>query len=584
MSASMITALQGLVTPGLIKTVSSTLGESESAVTSGLEGIVSKILAAMTAGTTNPGMMNTIAGLVANQVKDPNALGDITGLLTGSSIGSIASVGGSQLIGSLFGVKESSIAQAAAAAAGLKPKSGAALMQLAGPLVLGALGKAPGAATLTGSALPALLTSTWPTVAGITTPAATTTTVQTSAPVTQTATAPASTYTGSATQNVAAAATTAAAAAKVATQTVTTAATQTAQTVTQAATQTVQAATQTATQTVQAATQTVQTAAAPVVTAVKAAAPTVTTTVAPTVTTTATTAAAAAPAARTVAAEVAKDVKRATTTATHVAREEHRSGGGWWLWPVTLALIGGLTWAVWNMQMKTVKDLPAVKAEEPKVEKKVEAPAPVVAEKKVEAPAPAPAVAPEPTPAPEPPKVVEAPAPTPAPEPAPVVVAAAPTAVAGPDGMMRMALPSGPEITYATDGLEGKLVNFLVDPAKVVDKNVWFDFDRLQFETGSTRLKTESKAQIDNVVEIMKAFPASVLKIGGYTDNVGDPVNNKKLSDDRAKVVAAAIVGAGIDGKRIEAEGYGEEHPIGDNSTPEGRAKNRRTALSVRGK
>jgi OmpA-OmpF porin, OOP family len=530
MSASMITALQGLVTPGLIKTVSATLGESESAVTSGLEGIVSKILAALTSGATSPPMMNMVANLVANQAKDPNALGDIAGLLTGSNLSSVASTGGSQLIGSLFGVKESGVAQAAAAAAGLKPKSGAALMSLAGPLVLGALGKAPGAANMTASALPALLSGTWPTVSSVTsnvTAAATTATVAAATAATAAAKA---TVTQAAAPIVATVAPVVAAVTKPATPTITPAPTITPVAPSVAAT------------------------AAPAAATVKAA---TTTTAAPTVT------AAAAPAA--VKTTAAAATTTAANVAKHVAKEEHRGGGAWWLWPVSLALIGGLTWAIWNMQMKTVKDLPAVK---------VEAPAPVVAEKKVEAPAPAPAAAPEPAPAP---KVEAAPAPTPAP-------AAAPTAVAGADGMMRMALPAGPEISYAADGLEGKLISFLTDPAKVVDKNIWYDFDRLQFETGSTNLTAESKTQVSNVVEIMKAFPASVLKIGGYTDNVGDPASNLKLSDDRAKVVAASIVSAGINAARVEAEGYGEQYPIAENSTAEGRAKNRRTALSVRGK
>ncbi len=496
MSASMITALQGLVTPGLIKTVSATLGESESAVTSGLEGIVSKILAALTGGTSNLALMNTVAGLVAGQAKDPNALGDITGLLTGNSLASVAAISGSQLAGALFGVREAGVAQAAAAAAGLKPRSAGALMSLAAPLVLGALGKAPGAASMTGSALPALLSGAWPSVASVVSSA--TQTASTAAPAASTA---------------AAAALPAAAAAAVAAKAATPAAT---------------------------------------------ASPPPSASTAPVAVKTAT-----APMATSSAAVAAKDVKHAAAAATS-SKEAHSSGAGWWLWPVTLALIGGLAWAVWNMQVKSHDSLPPAKAD---VEKKAEAPkveAPKVeakVEKKVEVAAVAPAPAPK----------AEAPAVT-------------PVATAGADGMMKMALPSGPEISYAAGGVESELINFLVDPAKVVDKNIWFNFDRLHFETGSTNLKEESKAQVANVVEIMKAFPASVLKIGGYTDNVGDPANNKKLSDDRAKAVAASIVAGGIDAKRVEAEGYGEEHAVADNSTDEGRAKNRRTAMSVRGK
>lgn len=80
----------------------------------------------------------------------------------------------------------------------------------------------------------------------------------------------------------------------------------------------------------------------------------------------------------------------------------------------------------------------------------------------------------------------------------------------------------------------------------------------------------------------MKAFPTSEVKIGGYTDNVGNPENNLKLSDTRAKSVMSDLVALGIAATRLDAEGYGEQHALADNATPEGRAMNRRTALSVR--
>lgn len=84
------------------------------------------------------------------------------------------------------------------------------------------------------------------------------------------------------------------------------------------------------------------------------------------------------------------------------------------------------------------------------------------------------------------------------------------------------------------------------------------------------------------VAEIMKAFPTAQIKIGGYTDNQGDPAMNLKLSDDRAKRVKSELAGLGIAGDRVAAEGYGEQHAVAHNGSAEGRAENRRTALSVR--
>ncbi|MEZ4901500.1 MAG: sodium-translocating pyrophosphatase [Spirosomataceae bacterium] len=116
---------------------------------------------------------------------------------------------------------------------------------------------------------------------------------------------------------------------------------------------------------------------------------------------------------------------------------------------------------------------------------------------------------------------------------------------------------------------------------KVVDKETWFDFDRLLFETGKSILMPESQAQLNNVAEILKAFPNVNIKLGGYTDNTGDANANLKLSADRAAAVEVELVNMGIDTNRIDSEGYGDQYPVGDNATEEGRAKNRRISIRV---
>jgi outer membrane protein OmpA-like peptidoglycan-associated protein len=67
--------------------------------------------------------------------------------------------------------------------------------------------------------------------------------------------------------------------------------------------------------------------------------------------------------------------------------------------------------------------------------------------------------------------------------------------------------------------------------------------------------------------------------VEGHTDNVGNPKSNKTLSNERANSVVAAIISQGIDAKRLSAAGYGQDKPIADNKTEEGRAKNRRVEL-----
>lgn len=147
-------------------------------------------------------------------------------------------------------------------------------------------------------------------------------------------------------------------------------------------------------------------------------------------------------------------------------------------------------------------------------------------------------------------------------------------------------LASGVEIKGALDGIEGKLLAFIEDASKAPDKSVWFNFDRLTFQSGKALLDLEkSKDQLTNMVEILKAFPAVKLKVGGYTDNVGKPEDNKALSRQRADAVVAALVSAGVAKDRLDAEGYGSEHPeCAANDTAECKAKNRRIAVSVRAK
>jgi outer membrane protein OmpA-like peptidoglycan-associated protein len=145
-------------------------------------------------------------------------------------------------------------------------------------------------------------------------------------------------------------------------------------------------------------------------------------------------------------------------------------------------------------------------------------------------------------------------------------------------------LPNGIELNIPELGVENKLISFIDDTKRPVDDKTWFSFDRLTFETGKATLKPESQEQLKNISEILKAYPKVTLKIGGYTDNTGDPQVNLKLSQQRADTVMADIVRLGVNASRLKAEGYGKEHPVADNSTEEGRAKNRRIDMRVTSK
>jgi K(+)-stimulated pyrophosphate-energized sodium pump len=141
---------------------------------------------------------------------------------------------------------------------------------------------------------------------------------------------------------------------------------------------------------------------------------------------------------------------------------------------------------------------------------------------------------------------------------------------------------NGVKLNIASSGnpVESSLLEFIKSD-KAVDKDTWFDFDRLLFETGSANLKPQSKEQLENVAEILKAYPAVAIKLGGYTDNTGDAAANLKLSSERAQSVKKSLADLGVDNARLESEGYGEEHPVASNDTEEGRAQNRRISIRV---
>jgi OmpA-OmpF porin, OOP family len=147
--------------------------------------------------------------------------------------------------------------------------------------------------------------------------------------------------------------------------------------------------------------------------------------------------------------------------------------------------------------------------------------------------------------------------------------------------MMKVKLPDGSELNVPSLGVEARLVKYLNDSSSPVSDNTWFDFDRLKFDTGKATLQPASEEQLTNIAAILKAYPQVRIRIGGYTDNTGDVDANLQLSEARADNVMAELVRLGIDPARMSAKGYGAEDPIADNSTEEGRQKNRRISLRV---
>ncbi len=105
---------------------------------------------------------------------------------------------------------------------------------------------------------------------------------------------------------------------------------------------------------------------------------------------------------------------------------------------------------------------------------------------------------------------------------------------------------------------------------------VFFDFDKAE-------LKNESKPDLNRGIQFLKDNPELRVEIAGHTDSVGVASYNKKLSQDRAEAVKQYFIAGGVDAARIVARGYGEDQPLADNGTEEGRARNRRVEMRAIG-
>lgn len=100
------------------------------------------------------------------------------------------------------------------------------------------------------------------------------------------------------------------------------------------------------------------------------------------------------------------------------------------------------------------------------------------------------------------------------------------------------------------------------------------------FKTGKSDLKPAAMAKLDEIAEALKNKEQPIT-VYGYTDNVGTADNNMALSQRRADSVRTYLISKGIPQDLIKAEGKGEESPVADNTSIEGRAQNRRVEIVV---
>lgn len=138
---------------------------------------------------------------------------------------------------------------------------------------------------------------------------------------------------------------------------------------------------------------------------------------------------------------------------------------------------------------------------------------------------------------------------------------------------------------YFMDVFQARVRRDLSDTGIMIDyldQSVLITFpNQIGFESGSAQLTLEARALIDRLAAVLKEYRATLIVVSGHTDNVGDPRFNLKLSERRAHSVARHLVGSGINHARLLIQGFGSERPVADNTSEQGRARNRRVELML---
>lgn len=111
------------------------------------------------------------------------------------------------------------------------------------------------------------------------------------------------------------------------------------------------------------------------------------------------------------------------------------------------------------------------------------------------------------------------------------------------------------------------------------DRGLVLTLGDVLFDTGEADLKPSANRTLLKLVQFLQLNPKRVIRIEGYTDSTGGHEDNLKLSRDRAQAVADVLVDLGINEKRIEVQGYGDEYPVEANASERGRAQNRRVEI-----
>ena len=161
-------------------------------------------------------------------------------------------------------------------------------------------------------------------------------------------------------------------------------------------------------------------------------------------------------------------------------------------------------------------------------------------------------------------------------------VAAAPAATAIPPvAVKHVTLPGGKVVDLQPNTLNYDLQGFLASSTAAPRT---FTFDKLNFDTASSAIRTDDRPTLSALSQILAAYPAAAVRLVGYADARGTDAVNAKLGSDRAASVAKVLTDEGINAKRITTASGGDSNPVATNATAGGQFANRRTELVVTSK
>lgn len=148
----------------------------------------------------------------------------------------------------------------------------------------------------------------------------------------------------------------------------------------------------------------------------------------------------------------------------------------------------------------------------------------------------------------------------------------------------------GKEIWAKVDAIQGRYTLIIVERQamrqSITAQTIFDELNQkgfmvidVHFDTAQAVIKPESQPLIEQVAEMLRKSPGLKVSVEGHTDNVGQAKANLELSQARARAVMAALTAKGIDAARLQAQGWGDQKPVADNGSEDGRAKNRRVEL-----